>query len=57
VSTPKPPPVKLPCSAGGHKAKLSPATGLLKSHSHGGAHCNGSGKPPAHRRDGSGWTV
>jgi hypothetical protein len=57
VTIPKPPAVKLPCSAGGHKAKLSPATGRLKSHWHGGARCNGSGKPPAPRRDGWRWTV
>ena len=50
MTIPKPPLLKLPCSAGGHKARLSNVTGHIKPHRHGGVKCPGSGQPPAPSR-------
>jgi hypothetical protein len=49
VTAPKPPSLKLPCPAGGHRAKVSDFTGLIKPHTRNGIKCPGSRQLPRRR--------
>ena len=52
MSTPKRPEPRRICQgSGGHPAKVSKTTGLVKSHSYRGKHCPGSGQPADTREE------